>query len=227
MLRRVRDAAAPRDAAHVHDVGLPLALDDVDAVEVDAEGPAAAPRDVAELRAGCERLPAAILLRSRRKHLLDAEQPLADHVDLPVPPLGRVVALREDRVSAGRHRGQFRDALDHPHADPIRAVIRLEDEWTLSEEWRQPLRVRRDVRGGSGHPGQLQDPAGDDLVAQRGGHWIGIHDGGSLGLQRSGDAQGETARFLQEVEIVFYPHAREVDGPLGRMDDVDDHAGIR
>src|SRR5207253_10381828 len=119
------DAAASRDAAHVHDVGLPLALDDVDAVEVDAEGPAAAPRDFAELRTGCERLPAPILLGLRRKHLLDAEQPLAYHVDLPVAALGRMVALREHRVSAGRQRGQFRAALDHPHADPIRAAIRL------------------------------------------------------------------------------------------------------
>src|SRR2546422_771969 len=57
-LRRVRDAAAPRDAAHIHDVRLPFALDDVDAVEVDAESPAAAPRDLAQLRTGCERLPA-------------------------------------------------------------------------------------------------------------------------------------------------------------------------
>src|SRR5437867_5626145 len=102
MPRRVRDASASRDAAHVHDVGLPLALDDVDAVEVDAEGPAAAPRDVAELRAGCKGLPALVLFGLGWKHLLHAEQPLPDHVDLPVAALGWVVALRQDRISAGR-----------------------------------------------------------------------------------------------------------------------------
>src|SRR5207248_10160663 len=83
MLRRVRDATAARDAAHVNDVGLPLALDDVDAVEVDAEGLAAAPRDLAQFRRRRERLPAPVLLGPGRKHLLDAEQAFADHVDLP------------------------------------------------------------------------------------------------------------------------------------------------
>src|SRR5204863_8833485 len=85
MLRRVRGATAARDAAHVNDVGLSLALDDVDAVEVDVEGSAAAPRDLAQFRRRRERLPAPVLLGPGRKHLLDAEQAFADHVDLPVP----------------------------------------------------------------------------------------------------------------------------------------------
>src|SRR5207302_100330 len=116
-LRRVRDAAAPRDAAHIHDVRLPFALDDVDAVEVDAEGPAAAPRDLAQLRTGCERLPASVLLGPDGKDLFDAEQASTYHVDLPVAALGRVIALREDRVSAGPHGLQFGDGADDSHTD--------------------------------------------------------------------------------------------------------------
>src|SRR5256714_15628539 len=89
MLRPVRDASAPRDAAHVYHVRLPAAFDDVDAVEIDAERPAAAPRDVAQLLRRRERLAVFFVLGLRRKDLLDAEQPAANGVDFPVPALRR------------------------------------------------------------------------------------------------------------------------------------------
>src|SRR2546426_6323951 len=54
--RCIRNTLVSGDARHVHDVWPPLALDDVDAVQVDAEGPAAAQREVAQLRGWCEGL---------------------------------------------------------------------------------------------------------------------------------------------------------------------------
>src|SRR5437867_5603805 len=93
MQRRVRHALEAWDAGHVHDVCLSIALDQVDAVEVDAKRAATAQRDVGLLGRRGEWL--AILLRfcSGREHLPDTEEALADHVDLQVAPLRRVIAL--------------------------------------------------------------------------------------------------------------------------------------
>src|SRR5438105_1955626 len=149
-LRRVRDASAPRDAAHVHDVRLPVALDDVDAVEIDAEGPAAALRDVAQLLRRREWLPVFLVLGPRRKDLLDTEQPAADRVDLPVPALGRVVALGEDRLPADRYSREVGDTAHDPDSDAFRALIRLDDDWAFVEERRAlpaaPSRAGRERR---------------------------------------------------------------------------------
>src|SRR5256886_17523790 len=119
MRRPVRDAPAPGDAAHVDDVWLPLALDDIDAVEVDAERPAAAPGDLAKLRRGRERLPAFFLVGPGREDLLYAEEPVADRIDLPVAALGQVGALDEDGLLTGRHRPEGRPPAHHANAqDP-------------------------------------------------------------------------------------------------------------
>src|SRR3989442_2592751 len=128
MRRPVRDAPAPGDAAHVDDVRFPLALDDVDAVEVDAERPAAAPGDLAKLRRGRERLPAFFLFGPRREDLLYAEEPAADRIDLPVAALGRVVALDEDGLLTGWNRRELGDAPHDANAEAIGALIRLYDQ---------------------------------------------------------------------------------------------------
>src|SRR5439155_17337414 len=94
-LRRVRDTLEPGDAAHVHDVRLPFAFDDVDAVQIDAERSTAAHGDVAELRREREGLPSLLGFRSRGKDLLDPEQPATDRVDLAIAALRRVIALGE------------------------------------------------------------------------------------------------------------------------------------
>src|SRR5881392_2706263 len=93
MRRRVRHALEARDAGHIHDVCLSLALDQVDAVQVDTERTATAQGDVGLLGSRGERLAVLLRLRDGREDLPDAEEPLADHVDLQVAPLGRVIAL--------------------------------------------------------------------------------------------------------------------------------------
>src|SRR5438445_10586849 len=102
MRRPARDAPAPGDAAHVDDVRLPLALDDVDAVDVDAERLSAAHDDLAQFCGGCERLAVLLRVGPGRENFLDAEHPAADHVHLPVAAPGRAVARREYAILAGR-----------------------------------------------------------------------------------------------------------------------------
>src|SRR5689334_11368895 len=113
------NTAAPRDAAHVDDERLPAAFDDVDAEEVDAEGPAAAQGDVAQLGGGRERLSAPFLVGPCGEHLLHPEQLAPDDVDLAVTTLGRVVALGEHRVAAVTHRRELGDAADYAYADAV------------------------------------------------------------------------------------------------------------
>src|SRR5437870_8713621 len=89
----IRHAFETRNAAHIDDVRRPFALDDVHAVQVDAERAAAAFGDVTQLRRERERLALLFFFGPTRKHLLDAEQPAADGVDLPVAAVVRVIAL--------------------------------------------------------------------------------------------------------------------------------------
>src|SRR3989442_14966982 len=128
MRRPVRDAPAPGDAAHVDDVRFPLALDDIDAVEVDAERPAAAPGDLAKLRRGRERLPAFFLVGPGREDLLYAEEPVADRIDLPVAALGRGVALDEDGLLTGWNRREPRAAPPDANPEALGALIRPCDQ---------------------------------------------------------------------------------------------------
>src|SRR2546428_6019691 len=96
MRRCIRHALEAGDAGHVYDVLFPLALDDVDAVEVDTERAATAQRDFSLLGGLRERLTALLRLRPGREDLSVAEELLADHIDLQVTPLGLVIALCED-----------------------------------------------------------------------------------------------------------------------------------
>src|SRR3989441_12990835 len=96
MRRRVRHTLEARDAGHIHDVCLSLALDQVDAVQVDTERTATAQRYVGLLGRRGERHAGLLRLRDGPEDLPDAEEPLADHVDLQGPPLARVVALSQN-----------------------------------------------------------------------------------------------------------------------------------
>src|SRR5438552_10127959 len=82
MRRSIRHALEAGDAGHVHDVQLPLALDEVDAVQVDTERAATAQRDFSLLGGRCERLAVLLRLRPGRENLSDTEEPLTDHIDL-------------------------------------------------------------------------------------------------------------------------------------------------
>src|SRR5207247_10377321 len=104
----VRHAPAPGYTWDIHDVCATLALDEVDAAEVDAERAGTAPRDVGLLRRGRERLAVFLRLRPGREDLSDTEEPLADHIDLQVTPFGWVIALCEDgrRLVRGARLGE-------------------------------------------------------------------------------------------------------------------------
>src|SRR5213594_3556698 len=93
---RIRHPLEAGEAGHVYDVQLPLALDEVDAVEVDPERAATAQRDFSLLGGRRERLTVLLRFRPGREDLSDTEEPLADHIDLQVTPLGRVIALCEN-----------------------------------------------------------------------------------------------------------------------------------
>src|SRR5438034_6303256 len=117
--RRVRDPLEPRDAAHVHHVRGSVAFDDVDTVEVDAEGLPAAPDDLAQLRRGRERLSMLLIFGPAGEDLLHAEDAPADRIHLPVAALRRVIALGEHGIAAVplpallvRHVRQLSGALD-------------------------------------------------------------------------------------------------------------------
>src|SRR5256885_4763477 len=146
MRRPARDAPAPGDAAHVDDVRLPLALDDVDAVEVDAERLPAAHYDLAQFCRGCERLAVLLRVGPGRENFLDAEHPATDHVHLPVAALGRVVALGEDGILSGRHGRELGDAPDDANAKAIGPLIRLDNERSPVPERLEPLGAGSDLR---------------------------------------------------------------------------------
>src|SRR3989441_5368111 len=117
-----------RDAADVDDTRLPFALDDVDAVEVDPERPAAPQGDLAQFRRQRERFPVFLVLGPRGKDLFDAEEPAADRVDLPVAVLKPVVAPGDDGLLAGRHVAELGDAPDNATTKPTAGPKRLDDQ---------------------------------------------------------------------------------------------------
>src|SRR2546427_9977960 len=92
---RIRDALVPGDTVHVHDVRLPVALDNVHAIKVDLECPAASPGDIAQLRRECEGLAQLLFLGPAWKHLLDPEELPADRVDLAIAALGATATVVE------------------------------------------------------------------------------------------------------------------------------------
>src|SRR5207244_4609495 len=79
----VRDALEPWHRGHVDDVRLPIALDDVDAVEVDAKRLATAPGDFAQLRRWGELLSVFLLLGLVGDARLDTEERVPVREDLP------------------------------------------------------------------------------------------------------------------------------------------------
>src|SRR5258707_13535920 len=75
MQRSVRNTLESGHGRHVDDVRLSLALDDVDAIEVDAERPATAQGDLAQLRRRREGFPVSCLLGQGGKRLLGRKKP--------------------------------------------------------------------------------------------------------------------------------------------------------
>src|SRR5207247_3703326 len=97
---RVGYALVTRSRPDIDDVGRPVALDDVHAVQLRAERAATPQRDVAQLVGNRERLALFFFGSASREHLHDSEAPIADHVHLPVAAsLRLVIALREDGIT--------------------------------------------------------------------------------------------------------------------------------
>ena len=123
-------------------------------------------RDVSQLRGRREGLPLLFRFRPTRKHFLDPEHLVADHVELPIAALRRMVSLREHRLAAvvGR-RCEITGGPDDVDVVTAGTLVRLDDKRSGLQERRQPIRLRRDVRRRRRHPRGLQHAEGDDLVA--------------------------------------------------------------
>src|SRR5207249_5184747 len=198
---RIRDALVPGDTVHVHDVGLPVALDHVHAIKVDLERPAASPGDIAKLRCECEGLAKLLLLGPAWKHLLDPEELPADHVDLAIATLGRMVTLGEDGVATQLHLGEFGGSPQD--FDLASFLVGLDYERAFLEQWSELAGRRGHVGGGRRHACELEDSGLDDSVTQRHGYGVGIHDDRALLMQRSRQAQGKAAHLPKNVHIML------------------------
>src|SRR5205807_7876632 len=147
------------------DVRLSPMFDDVDAVEVDSECPAAPQNHVAQIGRERERLPQFFFFGLAGKDLLDGEQSIADYVDLAIAAIRRMVALGEHRLAAlVRYFFELRPASDDSHMVTARSLIRLDDERRFVQKRSQSSRFRGDESGRRGHSGRLQDSDRDDLV---------------------------------------------------------------
>src|SRR5213596_1145525 len=199
--RRIRDALVPGHTVHVHDVRLPVALDHVHAIKVDLERTAASPGDTAQLRRKCEGLAQLLFLGPAWKHLLDPEELPADHVDLAIATLGRIVTLGEDGVATHLHLGEFGGSPDD--FDLASFLVGLDHERAFLEQWSELAGGRGHVGGGRWHACELEDSGLDDSVTQRRGYRVGIHNDGALLVQRSRQAEGKAAHLPKNVHIML------------------------
>src|SRR5437867_11699793 len=199
--RRIRDAVVPGNTVHVHDVRLPVALDHVHAIKVDLESPAASPGDIAQLRRKCEGLAQLLFLAPAWKHLLDPEELPANHVDLAIAALGRMVTLGEDGVTTQLHLGEFGESPDD--FDLASFLVGLDHERAFLEQWSELAGGRGHVGGGRWDACELEDSGLDDSVTQRHGYGVGIHDDRALLVQRSRQAEGKAAHLPQNVHIML------------------------
>src|SRR5438876_3610902 len=145
MRRRIRHTLEAGDAGDVYDVCPSLALDEVDAVEIDTERAATAQCDIGLLGGRRERLAVFLRLGPGWKDLPDTEEPLADHIDLQVAPLGRVIALCEDgrRLVRGARLGEQLGLVpDDAQTYPARAVGWLDDQRAHIQQRRQQIGLR-------------------------------------------------------------------------------------
>src|SRR5207245_392610 len=115
----------------------PVAFDDVDAVETDAEGLAAAQHHPAQLRCGRERLARSAVFGMQLDLPLHAEDAAADREHLQLGTLRCDVALGEDRLLAGWKIRELAGRRDDPDAVAIPAMDRLDDQRSGLEQRRQ------------------------------------------------------------------------------------------
>src|SRR5437867_4858295 len=197
----IRDPLVPGDSVHAHGECLPVALHIVHAMKVDLERPAASPGDIAKLRCECEGLAKLRLLGPAWKHLLDPEELPADHVDLAIATLGRMVTLGEDGVATHLHLGEFGGSPDD--FDLASFLVGLDHERAFLEQWSELAGGRGHVGGGRWDACELEDSGLDDSVTQRRGYGVGIHDDRALLVQRSRQAEGKAAHLPQNVHIML------------------------
>ena len=134
---------------------------------------------------------------------LYAEDATADREHLQLCPVRRDVALSEERLLAGRKIRELAGPRDDPDAVAVPTADRLHDQRSGLEQRSERVHVRCHIGLRRGCSGTLQNSKCDDLVGQRQGHRIGIHDRGALRVQRTGDAEGETAHLLEDVQVVL------------------------
>src|SRR2546428_2309253 len=141
---RIRDALVPGDTVHVHDVRLPVALDNVHAIKFDLDRPAASPGDISQLRRECEGFAQLLFLGPAWKHLLDSEDLPPDHVDLAIAALGGMVTLGEDGVATQLHLGEFGGSPDD--FDLASFLGGRDYERAVLQQWREVTGGRNHVR---------------------------------------------------------------------------------
>src|SRR5881396_3016794 len=217
--RRVGYALVTRGRPDIDDVGLPVALDDVHAVQLRAERAATPQRDIAQLVGNRERLALFFLGSASREHLLDSEAPIADHVQLPIAAsLRLVIALREDGITPRASEVEVREvgaAPDDSDVVAARALIRLDHDRPVLQQGKQSVGAGRDVRGRHRHAGGLEGSSGDDLVAQCSRGWVGVDDCGAQPVKRPGEAEGEPADLVEDVQVVLDTDAGQLHRPTG------------
>src|SRR3989442_4001362 len=89
MQRSVRNTLESGHGRDVDDVRLSLALDDIDAIEVDAERPATAQGDLAQLRRRREGFPGFFLLGQGGENIPYSKKPAPHRAQLSVAALRR------------------------------------------------------------------------------------------------------------------------------------------
>src|SRR5438034_1081551 len=143
-LRGVRDTHVTAEFVDVDHVGPARAQHHIEPVEIDAERPPAAPRNVTKLRSEGTRLADLVLVGTERPDPPHPKQLPPDAEDLDIAPIRLLVALSQDRP-VRREIGQLADMPDDADALSSGSPIGLQDERPGLEERSQVLRSRRDV----------------------------------------------------------------------------------
>src|SRR6266542_1572845 len=125
----IRHTAIAREVIDIHHGGPIPALGNVDAVQFQPEGLAAAPGDVLHLRRQRRRLPG-LQKAARRKGLADTEDGVADGADLEVFASAGEVCLGEDQVGIDAVRWKGFGRLDRSDSHSVIPAVWLEDQRT-------------------------------------------------------------------------------------------------
>ena len=99
--------------------------------------------DVPQFGRQRERLAIVVFFGAPRKDLLHAKELAADRVNLPVPPIVRMVALREDGLAMAIHPQKLREGSNDLDVVAVPALVRFDDDGSIVEQRRHRFGVRR------------------------------------------------------------------------------------